>query len=170
MWDIIKSDFVASYAAALSTIIAFAAFIRWLMDGPKAWSQIINPLDFKLYDQRMIKLIVSNTGKQPILVREMVISSHSRRFLSPVISHIRLYHGAKFDPAIELVPNPNGKPNSSVPQPRVIDPGNEFHQIMQPFENYDASKHWLKLQVYLRHKRSPVVAWAAPIPVSPQEP
>lgn len=174
MWEKITSDPVATYAAILSTLTAILggghAVFRWLQSGPQAWVAIINPHEVRSFNHQTCELVVSNTGATPIVVKRVVVTMHAAKKDNRPLNTARFDHTAGWDPSVELVPDPSGKPNSLTPRPRVIQPGHEVHQHLRLFSAFDPEQHWLCAKVSLRHKRAPIVAWAAPVPPSQPEP
>lgn len=166
-WRLVTNDLVALYAAVLSTVIAVVAAIRavikWFTSGPRAWVGILNPKEVLRTRNRSMVVIIANVGADPIVVREIIVTLHDKK-RSPPKREARFYHGTPFDPAMQDIPNPNGKQNSTISVPRIIRPWEEMHQHMLPVPEYDPSKHWLRVRAFLRHRKSPVIGWAAPIP------
>lgn len=166
MLEAILEDPVATYAAALSTVTAAAgvaaAIYKWMTSGPQAWVGVLNPHEVAAFGRRFIELIVSNTGSQPFVIREIVITFHKEKGLSPY-KVSRFYHGsASLDPSMESVPNPNGKPNSTVRVPKILKPGDEVHHNLEPPKAYEPTTDWIQARVFLRQRRSPISAWGAP--------
>ena len=168
MWPAISADPVAAYAAILSSIIALFTGVRaaltWLRSGPRCAMEIINPLEVYRTGRRHIEIIVSNVGSMPIIVREVHISVHDTK-RSKALNSACFDHRASWDPSLVSVPHPT-KPNTTNPQTQVLQPGSEIHQLLSPFSDYDPQTHWLRGQVYLRNRRSPVTAWAPPVNTS----
>lgn len=166
MWEAIIDDPVAVYAAALSTIIALGAVVRilikWLQSGPRAWVGMLNPKEVAATRYKSTEIIIANTGIEPFVVREIIVTLH-RTKRAPSEHSARFFHGTSFDPSMEKIPNPNGKSNSFISVPKIVKPGEEMHHHLQPVSSYDPSQHWLRVQVFIRQKRSPVTGWAAPI-------
>lgn len=163
----ITADPVALYAAILSTIIAVAAgvrfFVQWLMSGPQAWVGVLNPKEVRAASRQTMEIIVANVGVQPFVVREIVVTMHRTRRSRPE-HRARFYHGTPFDPAMQQIPNPNGKANTFIRVPKITRPGEEMHHHMVPVPEYDPAIHWLRVQAFLRQRKNPVTGWAAPIP------
>lgn len=166
MLEKLTADPVAVYAAALSTLIALAAAGRaiyaWATKGPKAWVCMINPAEVAMTSRKTTKMIISNVGQEPFVVREMIITWHKSKG-GKAEESVRFYHGTPFDPAVKRIPNPNGKPNNFVSVPNVVRPGEELHHHSVPFDAYDSSQHWLRTRVILSQRKSPIDGWAAPI-------
>lgn len=163
LWEATTSDPVALYAAILSTVIALAALVKWLTSGPRAWVELVNPKEVAATRNQSMEIIIANIGTDPFVVREIIVSMHKTK-RSPAEHAARFFHGTPYDPAMQTIPNPNGKPNSSVRVPKVLRPGEEMHHHMIPVVEYDPSKHWLRAQVLLRQEKAPFIGWAAPIP------
>lgn len=166
VWEAITADPVAVYAAFLSTAIALAATGRaiynWSTSGPRAWVAVLNPLEVAQTNRRTTKIIIANTGKDPFVVREFTLSWHASK-KGKAEESARFYHGTPFDPAMKSIPNPNGKPNNTIRVPNIVRPGEELHQHSVPFDVYDASKHWLRAEVFISQRKTPIIGWAAPI-------
>ena len=145
----ISEDPVALYAAALSTIIAIGTALRityqWFNSGPKAWVGILNPLEVHLGNNKALEIVVANTGTIPFVIKEISVSAHNSRRSQPFYT-ARFDHRTPHDPSMKTIPNPNGKPNSSVRVPHVIQQGDEAHHLMKPTSSYDPTSHWLRVQ------------------------
>ena len=165
MLEALGNDPVATYAAALSTVIAVLGGGRvvwtWVNSGPSAAVDLFSPTDVRRFERRFMEIVVSNTGKAPIVIREIQITLHNRRWLGSPERQARFYHGEGWDPSLEDVPHPT-KPGTTISRTRVIQPGHEVHQLLSPFATYDPRKHWLRAKVFLRNRRAPVVAWSPP--------
>lgn len=165
-WESLLSDPVATYGAALSTLTALAGggavIYRWAVHGPKAWVGILNPKEVAALDHRTIEIIISNAGDQPFVVKEVKVSFHKEKNASAYHTS-RFNHASKWDPALETIPNPNGKPNNVIKVAKVLKPGEEVHHHMSPCSVYDPTTDWLCAEVFLRQKSSSTKAWAAPI-------
>lgn len=165
-WSTITADPVALYAAILSTIIAVAAgvrfFVKWLMSGPRAWVGVLNPKEVGATNRKTMEIIIANVGAEPFVVREIIVTMHKTRRSKPE-HEARFYHGTPFDPSMQQIPNPNGKPNNFVRVPKITRPGEEMHHHMTPVPEYDPAVHWLRVQAFLRQRKSPVTGWAEPI-------
>lgn len=175
MLEKLLEDPVATYAAALSTVTAAAgvatAVYKWATSGPQAWVGILNPQEVAALGHKTIEIIVSNVGAEPFVIKEVVVTFHKAKGAEPYHTS-RFYHGSSFDPSMETIPNPNGKPNNYVKVAKILKPGDEVHHHLGPASSYDPVSDWLQAQVFLRQKRSPVSAWAAPIKkpaVSPED-
>ncbi|WP_124087991.1 hypothetical protein [Pseudogemmobacter humi] len=173
-WEAFLIDPVATYAAALSTVTALAGaaavLYKWLTTGPKAWVGVLNPKEVAALDYRTIEIIISNAGAEPFVVREVAVSFHKDRGSTPY--HVsRFNHRSWWNPAMETIPNPNGKPNNVIRVAKVLKPREETHHHMKPSASYEPSTDWICVEVFLRHKRSSTKAWAAPIleAVNPNE-
>lgn len=172
MWSAVIADPVALYAAILSTIIAVAAVIRtlvkWLTSGPRAWAGILNPKEVRATNWKTAEVIVANISAEPFVVREIIVTMHKSR-RSKAMQQARFYHGTPFNPSMEQIPNPNGKPNSVISVPKIVRPGEELHQHILPFTDYDPATHWLRVQAFIRQRKAPAIGWAAPISAPQQE-
>lgn len=91
---------------------------RWLQSGPQAWAAIINPREVRSLNYKTCELVVSNTGATPIVVKQVVVTIHAAKKDNRPLNTARFDHAAGWDPSVELVPDPSGKPNS-VPPDRV---------------------------------------------------
>lgn len=162
--EIILDDPVAFYAAALSTVIAITASIRFIYkkitDGPKAWVELVHPLQSYM---KSSEIIISNVGNHPFTVRELRFNQHKSRKDAPYKTSTH-NHKTLFDPSIKLVPDPTGKPNTKVREPRILRPGDEDHHLARPSDGYDPSRDWLSVEVFIRGVKKPQKAWCAPLP------
>ena len=155
-------DPVALYAAVLSTLTAIVGFIKWLRSGPSVSVTILNPLEVRRFGQKHIELIISNNSSAPVVAREARVSFYKRRRFGVPLGEAEFNHRSTWDPSLESVPHHN-KPNMSTDRPAVIRAGDERHQLLQPFREYDPKLHWLKAVVTLRNSKRKFVAWAPPM-------
>lgn len=158
-WSI---DPIALYAAILSTLIAVVQFVLWWQDRPKVSVTVINPKEVRRLDWRLMELIVSNVGKEPVVVQEAIISYHEGKSHNAEGKTARFYSGAGWDPSLKDVPHPT-KPNTTTASVNLIKPGDELRQMLKPFSDYDPTKHWLKAVVRIRNSNSRFIGWAGPV-------
>ena len=167
--ETILSDPVALYAAILSTVIAVTASIRfiynWITDGPKAWVELVHPLETYM---GAAEIIIANIGKHPFVVRELRFSEHKSKNGAPFKTSTH-NHKTLFDPATKLLPDPSGKPNHQIREPRILRPGEEDHHHSVTSSRYDPHSDWLSTTIFIRGRKAPLIAWCPPIPAPIEE-
>lgn len=154
-------DWIAVYAAALSTILAGAEFWKWLASGPSAAVLILNPLDVRRFDNKLYELVVSNNGTVPIVIQSVRVSVHEKKNTRKALESVTFDTHSAWNPALRSIPHPT-KSNSWSSEANVIAIGHEVHQALRPFKAYDPTKHWVKAVVSLRNSTRSFTAWASP--------
>ena len=109
-----------------------------------------------------MELIVSNIGREPIVVQEATVSYHGKKIGAAPVQTARFYSGAGWDPSLKNVPHPT-KPNTTISSVNLIKPGDELRQMLKPFSGYDPAKHWLRAVVRIRNSNSRFIGWAGPV-------
>ncbi|NYI26522.1 hypothetical protein [Sulfitobacter geojensis] len=156
------ANLVAIYGAMLSTIIAVTAALRWLLQGPKASVSVFNPNEFWTRD-RHYGFVVSNAGSRPFVVQSVHVSFHSSLKGRDTIGPIERYdQSSQMSPSFKKERDPH-KENTVRYVPNVIAQGEEYTAISTPPEEFEPSRHWIRVVAYVRNSNRKFVGWASPV-------
>jgi hypothetical protein len=159
MGSMAVGEWIALYAAVLSTTLALAGFFRWLMSGARLSVTVFNPDEFDLRDGAFLT-IVSNNGNIPTVIRKLDISFRTGRWNGREIGRAIFNEKSNWKPSVKLVATE--RPNSYRPEPNIINPGEELRAPAKAIREYDPNIHWIRVTAYARSRRRGFVGWSQP--------
>lgn len=161
MEDITFGEWVALYAALLSTALAISGFARWLLSGPRLSVSVFNPMETDFSRDNVFLAVISNCGSISTVVRKLEVSFRTSRWIwGKEIGKATFDERSHWKPAVKLVAT--DKPNTSRPEPNILSPGTELRAPARAITDYDPKTHWIKVTAYARNKRTGFTGWAGP--------
>ena len=161
MESVTLGDWVALYAASLSTCLVLASLVKWLMNGPKLSVTVFNPDEIDFQNNRVFLSVISNSGTVSTVVRKLEVSFRTNRWpWGQEIGHAEFGEKSNWKPGVRLVPT--DRPNTSRPEPNILPPGAELRAPAQAISEYDRTKHWICVTAFARNRRRGFTAWASP--------
>jgi hypothetical protein len=159
-WEV--TDYSAVYAAALSTILAISKGLSWLLKGPRLHVEVFTPEQTSFYGRRCFLAIISNSGTQPVVIKEVVVSLRTSRWHFGQEVHRAVFNErSTWKPSLKSLPI-DGRPNHFKPVPNVIYPNEELRAPAKVASAYVPSEHWIKVIAKPRNSRRTFVGWGAP--------
>ncbi|WP_421849982.1 hypothetical protein [Oricola sp.] len=160
-------DWVALYAALLSTVLALVGLYRWLRSGPRLSVTVFHPLHSGYRNSEKIFLsVISNIGSSSAVVERVHIEFlTSKRFWAQKVGEAVFDDSTRWKPAVKLIPV-EGRPSSSREELNVLKPNDEIRAPADAIKGYDPKKHWIKVTAIPRRCGKKFVGWAAPIEVN----
>ena len=155
-------DFIAAYAALMSTLLALVQLIKWLFKGPRLTVYVFYPESTNIGQERWLTTIVSNNGDQSVVVSKLTIAFKTSRWpWSKEIGRKTFHEGSGWNPAVKMVQSVTNR-NSVTKVPNVLHPSEELRANADPIMNYDPFRHWIKVTAFARNKRLGFSGWAKP--------
>ena len=154
-------DWIALYAATLSTLLAFVGLWNW-------WRRDIYLTVHGVHQSQnwfgsdLFALVVTNSGRRPTVVHRIRVEflnatgRNAKRLGEANFNHASLWNPAQKSEPIE------GKSNTSRRMPNVLQPGDELHGNASPIEEYNPSKDFIKITAFARNSRRGFVGWINP--------
>ena len=157
-------DWVALYAALLSTVLALAGLYRWLRRGPRLSVTVFHPLHagYRTSEKTFLS-VISNIGSSSAVVERVHVEFlTSKWFWAEKVGEAVFDESTRWKPAVKLVPV-EGRPNVSREEPNVLKPNDEIRAPADAIKEYDPKKHWIKVTATPRNCSRRFVGWAGPI-------